>query len=60
MRKVDNRSRKPLKTHSEEANNVLKKLAIHQAIAEIDDAILRYMQLANITAQRYADYLVAE
>lgn len=41
-------------------NYFLKKLVTDLVIAKFDAAILWYMQLANITSQEYADYLVAK
>lgn len=49
-----------LQHYLELINYPLKKYATDQAIAEYDAVILRNMQPASMTAQQYADDLVAK
>lgn len=55
----DARSRKLLRSFPEVLNNNSKKFATDQAIAELDVAILRFMQPSYMTCQQHADDLVA-
>lgn len=60
VRNTDNRSRKRLRSYLKVVNYFLKKLVKDQAITEFNAAILRYMQQANMTPQRYTEDLVAK